>query len=211
MTRLALVRHGQTDWNLQRRIQGVSDIPLNQTGRDQARATGRALAAHARAGGIWHGIVASPLQRAMQTAQIIAEEVGLARPQPVAGLEERRYGEAEGLTGEEILARFPEGVPVPGQETRTQVVERAMSALLGVARPPAARHQAERDSSIIVVSHGGVISSLVRHVTGGALPAPGEVIANGSVHEFRLAEGELTLGRFNLGPEDYDLFTAAVS
>lgn len=202
MTRLALVRHGETDWNRQRRIQGTSDIPLNETGRRQAAATGRALAAHARTGGAWHGIVASPLGRAMETAEIIAGEAGLPGPAPLDGIEERRYGEAEGLTGEQILARFPDGTPVPGQETREHVVLRALAAL---------RALESAESRIIVVSHGGVISSLVRHLTRNALPTPGEMIANGSVHEFELQGGELTLGRFNLGPDDYDLFTAAVS
>jgi Fructose-2,6-bisphosphatase len=213
VTRLALVRHGQTDWNLHRRIQGVSDIPLNQTGRDQARTTGRALAAHARAGHVWREIVASPLSRALETAHIIAEEVGLADPAAVTGLEERRYGEAEGLTGEQILARFPDGTAVPGQETRAEVVHRALAALRGIGDAVGRRTNegASDGSSVIVVSHGGVISSLVRHITAGALPAPGEVIANGSVHEFELVDGELILGRFNLGPDDYDLFTAAVS
>ena len=211
MTRLALVRHGQTDWNLQRRIQGTSDIPLNDTGRAEALTTGRALAAHARAGHAWHRVVASPLERAMETGRIIAKEIGLDLPMPLPGLEERRYGEAEGLTGEEILARFPDGVAVPGQETREHVVRRALAALRGISVQTGADDGTPVEESIIVVSHGGVISSLVRHLTQGALPMPGDVIANGSVHEFELRDGELTLGRFNLGPDDYDLFTAAVS
>ncbi len=198
MTRLSLVRHGQTDWNLAKRIQGSSDIPLNDTGRAQADVTGRALA-----GGDWDAIYASPLSRAMETASIIAGHVDLGRPEPVDGIAERRYGEAEGLTGAEILARWPEGVAVPGRETRDAVVARALPALLELAE----RHPGE---SVIVVSHGGVIGSLVRHVTDHALPGPGEVIPNGSVHNFVYHDGRLELDRFNIGPEDHDLFTASV-
>ncbi|MEN0086792.1 MAG: histidine phosphatase family protein [Leifsonia sp.] len=198
MTFISLVRHGQTDWNLAKRIQGSSDIPLNETGRAQAEATGRALAA-----GRFDAIYASPLSRALDTARIIAEHVGLGEPDTISAVAERHYGEAEGLTGEQILARWPEGAPVPGRESREQVVARALPAL----RELGEQHPGE---NVIVVSHGGVISSLVRHVTDHALPGPGELIPNGSVHRFRYLDGELTLDRFNLGPEDRDLFTASV-
>lgn len=198
MTFISLVRHGQTDWNLAKRIQGSSDIPLNDTGRAQAEATGRALA-----GGRFDAIFASPLIRALDTARIIAGHVGLGEPETIAAVAERHYGEAEGLTGEQILARWPEGAPVPGRESREQVVARALPAL----RELGEQHPGE---NVIVVSHGGVISSLVRHVTDHALPGPGELIPNGSVHRFRYLDGELTLDRFNLGPEDRDLFTASV-
>lgn len=198
MTFISLVRHGQTDWNLAKRIQGSSDIPLNDTGRAQADATGRALA-----GGRFDAIYASPLSRALDTARIIAGHVGLGEPETIAAVAERQYGEAEGLTGEQILARWPDGAPVPGRESREQVVARALPAL----RELGDQHPGE---NIIVVSHGGVISSLVRHVTDHALPGPGELIPNGSVHRFRYLDGELSLDRFNLGPEDRDLFTASV-
>jgi probable phosphoglycerate mutase len=198
VTFISLVRHGQTDWNLAKRIQGSSDIPLNDTGRAQAEATGRALA-----GGRFDAIYASPLSRALDTARIIAGHVGLGEPATLAAVAERQYGEAEGLTGEQILARWPDGAPVPGRESREQVVERALPAL----RELGEQHPGE---NVIVVSHGGVISSLVRHVTDHALPGPGELIPNGSVHRFRYLDGELTLDRFNLGPEDRDLFTASV-
>jgi probable phosphoglycerate mutase len=198
VTFISLVRHGQTDWNLAKRIQGSSDIPLNDTGRAQAEATGRALA-----GGRFDAIYASPLSRALDTARIIAGHVGLGEPATLAAVAERQYGEAEGLTGEQILERWPDGAPVPGRESREQVVERALPAL----RELGEQHPGE---NVIVVSHGGVISSLVRHVTDHALPGPGELIPNGSVHRFRYLDGELTLDRFNLGPEDRDLFTASV-
>jgi probable phosphoglycerate mutase len=198
VTRLSLVRHGQTDWNLARRIQGSTDVPLNSTGRAQAEATGRALAA-----GDWDAIYTSPLSRARETATIIATHVDLGTPASLDGIAERRYGEAEGLTGPEILARWPEGTPVPGRESREAVVERALPALVDLAE----RHVGE---SLIVVSHGGVISSLVRHVTDHALPGPGEVIPNGSVHTFVFRDGRLELDRFNVGLEERDLFTASV-
>lgn len=199
MTKLSLVRHGQTDWNLAKRIQGSSDIPLNDTGRAQARAVGAAFRRSR-----WDGIFSSPLGRARETASIIAAEVGLAEPEILPGLAERAYGEVEGLTGAQILARYPDGAEVPGRESRDEVAGRSLTELLALA-------QEHRGQSLIVVSHGGVIASLVRFVTQHALPKPGDVIPNGSVHDFVLRDGALELDRFNLRPEDYDLFTAAVS
>lgn len=199
MTRISLVRHGQTDWNLTRRIQGTSDIPLNDTGRAQARVTAMILRRRQ-----WDAIFTSPLGRARETAEIIAAEAGLPAPAAIEGLAERNYGEAEGLTGEQILARYPDGMRIPGQESRDEVVRRAVPALLGIAE----RHPA---SDFIVVSHGAVISSIVRRLSDHTLPPPGEVIANGSIHDFSVRDGALHLERFNASADDHDLFTAVVS
>ncbi|AAT89032.1 phosphoglycerate mutase [Leifsonia xyli subsp. xyli str. CTCB07] len=133
MTLISLVRHGQTDWNLAKRIQGASDIPLNETSRVQADATGRALAA-----GRFDALYASPLSRAYETGRIIAGHLGLGDPLPLPAVVERNYGEAESLTGEQALERWPGDTPVPGQETREEVVARALPALLqlGERHPP---------------------------------------------------------------------------
>src|ERR1700709_348277 len=121
MTSLYLVRHGETDWNAQRRIQGTTDIPLNAIGREQAATTGRLLRRRE-----WDGIFASPLSRAMQTATIIADEIGLPGVTTIAALVERNYGAAEGLNYEQIEAEFPGDTPVPGRETREEVAARVI-------------------------------------------------------------------------------------
>jgi broad specificity phosphatase PhoE len=182
-TELYLVRHGETDWNLQRRIQGLTDIPLNDTGREQARATARLLA---RRGG-WNGIFASPLSRALETASIIAQELGLPEPEPLEGLAERNYGDAEGLNFAEIDRRYPDRGSVPGQETREEVAERVLPALreLALAHP---------DESLIVVSHGGAIRSVLTAVDPRSSHG---VITNGSVHSFRFGDDELRLVTFD--------------
>ena len=90
MTRFFLVRHGETEWNRERRIQGVSDIPLNDTGRAQAAALGDILVGHN-----FDLIVSSPLSRADETARIIAQRLGMPAPITVPDLIERNYGEAE--------------------------------------------------------------------------------------------------------------------
>jgi uncharacterized phosphatase len=182
MTELYLVRHGETDWNRQHRIQGLTDIPLNDTGREQAKAAGVLLARRS-----WDRIVTSPLSRAMETASIIATETGLDAPEPIQALVERNYGEGEGLDFAEINRRYPDRAAVPGQESRDEVIARVVPALLELA----AVHPGE---SLIVVSHGGAI----RGALMAADPAGSHgIITNGSVHSFRVEDEELRLIRFD--------------
>lgn len=182
MTDLFLVRHGETEWNRLRRIQGRTDIPLNDTGRRQARATGRLLRRRR-----FDAIYASPLGRAFETAAIIADEVGLGQPETHEALVERNYGAAEGLTFAEIDRRYPPGTPVPGRESRGDVADRVVPALLDIA----ARHAG---GSVIVVSHGGAIRAAL--MTADERQAHGHIV-NGSVHSFRVDEGALRLVLFD--------------
>lgn len=195
MTVFALVRHGETDWNRERRIQGSTDIPLNDTGRDQARATGALLASRR-----WTALVASPLSRASETARLIGAEVGLGEPELEPRIAERDYGQAEGLTGPEIDAMFPDGADVPGREPREAVAERAVAALHDLA----ARHPGE---AVIVVAHGGVIRSVLETVAPGRHREP---ITNGSVHSFRHADGALELVAFDDPIDEQSIFPMAI-
>jgi probable phosphoglycerate mutase len=180
-TELYLVRHGETDWNRQRRIQGLTDIALNDAGREQARATGRRLATRT-----WDGVFTSPLSRAFETAEIIAAELGLPEPTPVDALVERNYGEAEGMDFAQVDSRWPGRGDVPGQETREEVVARVLPAL----RALAAAHPGE---SLVVVSHGGAIRAVLTAVQPEASHG---MITNGSIHSFRFGE-ELELIAFD--------------
>ena len=179
---LYLVRHGETAWNSQRRIQGTTDIPLNDTGREQAARTGRLLARRE-----WDAVVASPLSRALETASIIAAELGLPEPTTDDRLVERNYGEAEGLDFEEMQRRFPEDAKVPGREKRSLVAARALDALMDIAR----RHP---EQAVVVVSHGGLIRSVLRRVDP---EGDHGMITNGSVHSFRYEDGALSLIAFD--------------
>lgn len=194
MTAFALVRHGETDWNRARRIQGSTDIPLNDTGREQAAATGALLR-----GRQWSRIVASPLSRAAETAAIIADAIGMPGPELDAAFVERNYGEAEGFTGAELDARFPDGAEVPGRESREAVAERVVAALHRLA----AEHPGE---AIIVVAHGGVIRSVLETVAPGRHREP---ITNGSVHSFLHADGDLELSRFDDPVDEQSIFPLA--
>jgi len=196
MTILTLVRHGETDWNLERRIQGSTDIPLNDTGRAQALQAARGLreildgAPHAPA----PIVVTSDLSRARETAEIIAAELGLAAPRAYPQLRERAYGQAEGVLVSEFLERFGswERESVPDAEPRDELRRRGVRALHRIARD-VRRVTAPAAASVIAVSHGALIGELIRYASGDTLPLPGERIPNASLHTFRIDDGALQL------------------
>lgn len=194
MTLLYLVRHGETDWNRARRIQGSTNIALNDHGREQAVSTGKLLARRS-----WDAIYASPLSRAFETASIISAEVGLGEPIVVDTIVERNYGAAEGLTGDEMDRMFPAGAEVPGRESRDDVATRALAALHALA----ATHPG---GALIVVSHGGLIRTVLYAIGRSPITDP---IRNGSVHSFRHADGGLELIAFDDPIEHESLDPAA--
>ncbi len=168
-TRVLLIRHGETDWNLQTRLQGHTDIPLNAKGRWQAAQLGRALA-----GEPLDAVYSSDLLRALHTAAPVAEASGAPlRPEPA--LRERCFGCFEGLTYAEIEARWPENArrwrlrePGYGPEGGENLIEFS-ARCLGAAERLAARHPG---GSIALVAHGGVLDSLYRAATRVPLDAP---------------------------------------
>ncbi|HEY9477996.1 MAG TPA: histidine phosphatase family protein [Microbacteriaceae bacterium] len=185
MTLLYLVRHGETDWNLQRRIQGSTDIPLNNTGRQQASRTGRLLARRH-----WDAVITSPLSRAAETAQIIAVELDLPAPESLPELVERAYGEAEGLDDRTLARRYPGNTPVPGRESRGDVAGRVLPALIQLAEDRPGQH-------LVLTTHGGVIRTVLEAVAPASKAHRGVRITNGSIHSFRYSGGVLKLVAFD--------------
>lgn len=161
---LAFIRHGQTDWNATERLQGSSDIPLNDTGRQQAREVMTALDATE-----WDVIVSSPLSRARETAQIIAAGLGIELGRSYELLVERDYGQAEGITDEDALRRWPDH-RYPGLETLDSVVARGIAALQQVTAENPARN-------VVIVCHGTIIRYTLAALAGRAF----DQIVNGSV------------------------------
>lgn len=193
MTILTLVRHGETDWNRERRIQGSTDIPLNDTGRGQARDAATALRMtldpHLPV-----VVASSDLSRARETAQIIADELDAEAPRTYPDLRERAYGEAEGVSAAEFLARWGEWstAEVPGSEPWPQVRLRALRGLSDVVRH-ARRATGAGGASLIVVAHGALIREVIRHASGGEFPLQGERLANGSAHPMLFERERLSL------------------
>lgn len=127
-TTIVLVRHGETDWNLERRWQGHSDRPLNETGRAQARELAEALADEP-----FDAVYSSDLMRAHETARIVAERMGLDVT-AVPDLRETRFGSWEGLSDEEVAHRFP-GLNRPTDaETRDEMAGRVLAAIDRIAQ-----------------------------------------------------------------------------
>ncbi len=188
MTRLCWVRHGETDWNVEHRLQGQEDIPLNACGSVQAEAVGQHLAKQPS----WHHVVSSPLSRAWETAEIIARASGLEAPIPWAALRERDYGEASGLTPEERQQRFPDG-EVPNIEPIT-----AMRARVGQAMTEL--EQRYRGQRIIVVAHGGTINVVLSLISRGAIGTGKTVLTNASLSTTEYAEGVWRITSFNQPP-----------
>ena len=175
-TRFIVVRHGETRWNVQHRIQGHGDSLLTPRGESQADAIGERLASEA-----FDALVSSDLGRALQTAGRIARRTG-HRVLPDARLRERHFGVGEGLTYDEIdrlhpgaFSRTREMDPdyrVPGGETRREFHERIMRAFEALAD----EHEGRR---IAVVAHGGVLAAIYRVIHGIPVAQPHTIpIAN---------------------------------
>jgi probable phosphoglycerate mutase len=171
-TQITAVRHGETAWNAESRLQGQLDIDLNARGRWQAQRAGQALADS----GI-SAIYCSDLRRAHDTALAIAEHSGIATTdlRLESGLRERSFGSFQGLTYDEVGALHPEDAlrwkqrdphwAPPGGESPTALQQRIAATLHAIA----AQHPGEH---IALVSHGGVLDMLYRLATGQALDAP---------------------------------------
>ena len=169
VTRIVAVRHGETDWNAQMRMQGQLDTDLSERGRWQA-----ARAAEALAGEGIEAIFASDLARAFDTAQAIAAVIGL----PIStdrALRERSFGIFEGHSYAEIDARWPDDAArwrrhepafePEGGESLIVFSARAVAAVTRIA-------EGSRGRTILVVSHGGVLDCLYRAAAGLDLSAP---------------------------------------
>jgi broad specificity phosphatase PhoE len=156
-TRILLIRHGESEWNASGRWQGWADPDLSELGRQQAWEASRSV-------GAVDVIVSSDLQRAMQTALIISEAIGIGPVQVEPGLRERDVGEWSGLTKVEIEERWPGtyeawrtgGMPSPpGGEDNDVIMERVTAGLRRIA--------VELDGAeVLAVAHGGVIRLLER-------------------------------------------------
>jgi probable phosphoglycerate mutase len=193
VTTLTLIRHGQTDWNRDGRIQGTSDIPLNETGRQQARDTAAVLLDRMDPA-LPVAVAASDLMRARETAEIIADELDLPAPHLYPELRERNYGAAEGMTGDEIEAHWGtrHASDVPGAEPWPQVRRRAVRGVRQVARD-VRKLTAPGAASVIVVSHGALIRELVRHISHGDLPDPATRLPNGGGYSILIERDRLRL------------------
>jgi probable phosphoglycerate mutase len=212
-TTLIVIRHGETPWNRERRMQGTTDTPLSDVGRAQARALGQRLADRAFA-----ALYSSDLTRARDTARAIAELAGrdiVTDPR----LQERRFGIFEGLTAAEIMSRYPDeharfvsrdpDYAVPGGESGSSFTQRCLGCLAEIAD----RH---RGAEVVVVTHGLVLDSLYRAAQGLDHGAPRPVpLINASLNLFAYGGGAWRLEGWgdvsHLAPDEVTVYRGAAS
>lgn len=186
-SRICLVRHGETEWNAERRIQGQIDIALNATGECQAKAVGRWLARAEIA-----ALYASDLKRAWTTALAIGTALGLA-PQAAPEMRERRYGVFEGLTYAEAQKKFPAGYAAfEGRNAdydfeNGESLHALFARVTGKLQAIAAGHPGQ---NVVVVLHGGVLDIINRFVRGNSLETPRDfLIPNAGINWISLLDG----------------------
>jgi probable phosphoglycerate mutase len=189
---LVVIRHGETRWNLEGRIQGHLDSGLTELGLRQAEAIAASFA-----GERLDGIYSSDLPRALRTAEAVAAATG-APLRPDARLRERHHGVFQGSTLAEVARRFPEDHAayrarreldrtIPGGESLRQRHDRAVAFLEEIARKEAGRR-------VAAITHGGILDSIFRHIVGLDLSAPRRfALVNAARNVLRFRDGAWTL------------------
>jgi probable phosphoglycerate mutase len=189
-----LVRHGETEWNRNGRWQGHADVPLSAFGCQQAQVLAQRLASERFS--VDH-LYASDLSRAFETAQIVARQLHMP-VQLLPELREIHLGSWSGLTRDQIMQRFPGALVTfhyaPDGETRDLFRERVSDAVMRLAL----RHRGER---LMVVTHGGVIRTLLLHLYAiqGQPDAYVPPITNTSITEIHVEHGNWQIRRISDG------------
>jgi uncharacterized phosphatase len=187
-THLGLLRHGQTDWNINFLLQGVTDIPMNQTGIEQVKLAAQAIRAED-----WDVVLTSPLSRARQTAEIIANQHGYTEIIEQELLIERSFGEAEGLSHEQWRAKYSNLDVIPGGESRTQLAERSRLLLETISKELAGKR-------VLAISHGALIRALITIASNNELPRDGERLGNASLNVVKHSENSWQVVNYSLEP-----------
>ncbi|WP_349925619.1 histidine phosphatase family protein [Bacillus altitudinis] len=184
MTAICLVRHGETDWNAAKRIQGRTDIPLNDTGKWQAEQTGLYLKdAH------WDVVISSPLSRAKETAHLILQHVHA----PLVIMDdfiERDYGDAEGMSFEERQKLFP-NKKYPNMEPLSALQDRMLEGIEKVrATYP--------DKRVLIVAHGAAIHALLTSLADEQMGIKDTRLENACLNYVEWTDGEWKVNDYNV-------------
>lgn len=183
MTKIYIVRHGETDWNRAGKLQGATDVPLNEEGRKQAVACGKFFEDIAI-----QAIFTSPLQRASKTAKIINEQLHLPLIQ-IDAFRERTFGTAEGMTYEERSKVYPRK-NYPNQESFKAFRKRLVRGLQEI-------YEAYPDEDVALIAHGAVIHTLFQIVQNADFFPKNARLSNGGVSTIYSKGGEWWLEAYN--------------
>ena len=186
-----LIRHGETDWNHVGRVQGHTDIPLNECGREQMKRVAEVLAGLPERMDV---IVSSPLLRALESAEIVGDRLAYSKENIVVEpmLIERCFGKGEGLTVAERNEKYPDGI-VPGREPLEDLLSRAWSVFEKVVTT---YHEKE---NIILAGHGAILYAVVTAVTDGRIEYGGKMVSfnQGSIYRIRCEDDALQVARYS--------------
>lgn len=173
MTTVGLFRHGQTDWNIDLRLQGTADIPMNEFGIEQVGKAAEVLAqSH------WDVILASPLGRARKSAEIIQGAIGHAEIRVEELLLERSFGIGEGMDYKTWQEQFAHLDSIPGAESASDLRLRSRKLLEFFELE-------YRGARVLAVSHGALIRFVLNEITMGSVPPRGERLQNASLQVIR--------------------------
>lgn len=172
-TTLGLLRHGQTDWNIDLRLQGTADIPMNAFGISQVELAASELIQHG-----WDLVLSSPLGRAKHSAEIVSKILGIEKVEIEPLLLERSFGIGEGLTYAEWGEKYSKLDEIPGAESASDVARRSRLLLEHISSNFSG-------AKVLAVSHGALIRFVLSEVTEGKIPPPGERLQNASLHTLR--------------------------
>lgn len=184
MTTICLVRHGETDWNAAKRIQGRTDIPLNDTGKWQAEQTGLYLKdVH------WDVVISSPLTRAKETAHLILNHVHA----PLVIMDdfiERDYGDAEGMSFEERQKLFPDK-QYPNMEPIETIQNRMLEGIEKV-------RAAYLDQHVLIVAHGAAIHALLTTLADEHMGLQNTRLVNACLNYVEWSDGKWKVRDYNV-------------
>lgn len=207
LTRLTLVRHGETEWNVTMQLQGHRDSSLTKLGRKQVEATAELLK-----GRKFDCLYSSDLRRALRTAEIVNQYHQL-EIQLESGLRERMFGIMESLTRNQLKQRYPEtyegymnrvpDFPIPNGESLTDFNNRAISTLQTIA-------EQNQEKNILLITHGGILDCVIRHIFNMTLDSPRVYrLYNASVNTFVIQNNRWVMEEWgvisnkeNLKPKD---------
>ncbi|MGE7906456.1 histidine phosphatase family protein [Peribacillus sp. NPDC094092] len=183
MTTICLVRHGQTDWNALGKLQGQTDIPLNELGKLQARQCGEFLSKDE-----WDVIISSPLKRARETADIISHYMEVPVIEKVEFIE-KNFGVAEGMTAAEREAAFV-NKEYPGQENQDALRKRLMNGLQEIQNEYPGK-------KAILVAHGAVIHFILRLMSNESIVSNEMRLFNACLSTIRFEVDSWIIDDFN--------------
>lgn len=197
---VVLVRHGQTDWNMIKRLQGRENVPMNEYGHAQAKALSSVIKHTGKNGVSFAAVCSSPLSRALDTAEYIGRSLGFEATNIVDNLIERDYGPLSGLTLDERKRLFP------GGERQAVNIETVPQAAARMLRAVDDMLEISGRKTVIGVTHGGLINAVYSRLTAGEIGTGKTLTVNCSVSCIAAGIGEPVPLAYNLQNESAALY-----